>query len=63
VSEKIITINDLIKLEDYLYEIPKTFRSDMRVPARVYANEIMIGDILDDTSLLQLVNVASLPGI
>ncbi|EKD23363.1 MAG: protein of unknown function UPF0027 [uncultured bacterium] len=62
-SEKIITINDLIKLEDYLYEIPKTFRSDMRVPARVYANEIMIGDILDDTSLLQLVNVASLPGI
>jgi tRNA-splicing ligase RtcB len=35
----------------------------MRVPARVYANEIMIGDILDDTSLLQLVNVASLPGI
>jgi len=58
-----ITINDLVKLEDFLYEIPKEHRPDMRVPARVYANELMLEDILGDRSLWQLVNVATLPGI
>jgi len=62
-SEQVITKDDLIKLEEYLYEIPKAYRPDMRVPARVYANEIMIEDILNDRSLWQLINVATLPGI
>jgi len=61
--DKNITIEDLIKINDNLYEIPKSFRSDMRVPARVYANDLMIKDILADRSLWQLINVASLPGI
>jgi len=63
VEAQAITFADLVKLEDYLYEIPKVFRSDMRVPARVYANERMIGDILGDRSLWQLINIATLPGI
>src|SRR5438477_6994797 len=54
---------DLIKIEDYLFEIPKTYRSDMRVPARVYMQEEMLADIIEDRSLEQLVNVATLPGI
>src|SRR5438477_11882055 len=54
---------DLIKIEDYLFEIPKTYRSDMRVPARVYMQEEMLADIIEDRSLDQLVNVATLPGI
>ncbi|MFC1842710.1 RtcB family protein [Candidatus Dependentiae bacterium] len=62
-SEQVISRDDLIKLEDYLYEIPKSFRSDMRVPARVYANDKMLEDIVNDRSLWQLVNVATLPGI
>jgi len=60
---KEISAEHLVKLEDYLYEIPKTYRPDMRVPARVYANEKMMDDILGDKSLWQLVNVATLPGI
>lgn len=55
--------SNLIKIEDFLWEIPKTFRSDMRVPARIYTHEYMIASISIDKSLEQLVNVATLPGI
>jgi tRNA-splicing ligase RtcB len=51
------------KISDWLWEIPGDFREDMRVPARFYASEAMLGQILADRSLEQLVNVASLPGI
>jgi tRNA-splicing ligase RtcB len=55
--------HDLNKLDDHLWEIPKDFRADMRVPARVYTSEKMLDQILRDKSLEQLVNVATLPGI
>ena len=54
---------DLEKIHDHLWEVPKHFRPDMRVPARVYASETMLEAILRDRSLEQLVNVATLPGI
>ena len=54
---------NLEKINDHLWEIPKTFRPDMRVPARVYTSEAMLDAILRDRSLDQLVNVATLPGI
>jgi tRNA-splicing ligase RtcB len=54
---------DLNKLHDHLWEIPKAFRPDMRVPARVYTSEKMLEQILQDRSLEQLLNVATLPGI
>lgn len=58
-----IRFEDLIKITENIFEIPKTYRSDMRVPARVFTNEIMLKDILQDKSLDQLINVATLPGI
>lgn len=51
------------KLEEYLWEIPKSFRQDMRVSAQVLASEVILDDIIEDRSLNQLVNVATLPGI
>lgn len=54
---------DLEKIHDHLWEVPKSYRGDMRVPARVYASEVMLDSILHDRSLEQLVNVATLPGI
>lgn len=54
---------DLNKLKDYFWEIPTSFREDMRVPARALASESIIDDIIEDRSLNQLVNVATLPGI
>jgi len=54
---------DFKKINNYLWEIPQSFRSDMRVPARFYASEKMLDQILKDKSLEQLVNLATLPGI
>jgi tRNA-splicing ligase RtcB len=51
------------KLEDYLWEIPRSFRTNMRVPARIVASEELIDAIIEDRSLNQLVNVTALPGI
>ncbi|PYQ52837.1 MAG: RNA-splicing ligase RtcB [Acidobacteria bacterium] len=53
----------LTKVHDWLWEIPKSYRPDMRVPARVYTDEKMLDSILGDRSLDQLINVATLPGI
>src|SRR3990167_1339727 len=51
------------KISDVLWEIPKTYRADMRVPARVFASRKQLEDATRDDSLEQLVNLATLPGI
>ena len=56
-------LSALKKIDGTLWEIPKTFRPDMRVPARVYASRKMLEEISQDQSLTQLVNVTTLPGI
>jgi len=58
-----ITKDNFKKINDYLWEIPKSFRSDMKVPARIYVDEKMLDATFKDRSLDQLVNVATLPGI
>ncbi len=55
--------SDFKKISDWLWEIPKGFREDMRVPARIYASEKMLEDIFRDRSISQLVNGTTLPGI
>lgn len=55
--------SDLIKINDYLWEIPKSYRKDMLVPARIYISEKMLEEVVKDRSLNQLVNLAALPGI
>lgn len=52
-----------VRLGPVLWEIGTGHRGDMRVPVRILADEILIGPILDDLSVEQLVNVATLPGI
>ena len=61
--EQEVKFEDLVQINETLYEIPRAYRSDMRVPARVFANKIILDDILQDRSLWQLANVATLPGI
>jgi tRNA-splicing ligase RtcB (3'-phosphate/5'-hydroxy nucleic acid ligase) len=50
-------------LGQLVHEIPTTARLDMRVPARVYADDVLWQQISHDRSLDQLMNVATLPGI
>lgn len=52
-----------VRLDPNLVEIPVTARADMRVPARVWADEKLWEQISRDRTLNQLVNVSTLPGI
>ena len=54
---------DLIKITPFEWEIPTSFRSDMRVPVRVFASEILLKDVARDKSLIQAVNATTLPGL
>ncbi|MCK4650765.1 RtcB family protein [Candidatus Babeliales bacterium] len=58
-----ISKESLKKISPFLWEIPKSFRPDMRVPARIFTSEKMLDEIFNDQSLDQLVNVTTLPGI
>jgi tRNA-splicing ligase RtcB len=54
---------ELVRVDEMLWEIPAEARADMRVPARVFADRELLEAILRDQSLVQLQNVATLPGI
>jgi tRNA-splicing ligase RtcB len=58
-----VHIHDLCRIDAYLYEIPPSWRADMRVPARFYADEALLAGIRGDRSLEQLINTATLPGV
>ena len=51
----------LNKLSDIMWEIPQA--GGMRVPGLIFASEAMMGDILKDEAVRQVMNVAYLPGI
>ncbi len=53
----------LNKIDDYRWEIPKSYKPGMRVPGLVYADEAMLEAIREEQSLEQVANVAFLPGI
>ncbi|MGA2000675.1 MAG: RtcB family protein [Terriglobales bacterium] len=57
------TKSDFRRVDDIVWEIPPTFRADMRVPARLYADETLLDQALTDKSVDQLLNTATLPGI
>ncbi|MGQ9682814.1 MAG: RtcB family protein [Anaerolineae bacterium] len=54
---------DFCQLDEYLWEVPKGARSDMLVPARLYADKELLEATFEDRSAEQLVNTATLPGI
>jgi tRNA-splicing ligase RtcB (3'-phosphate/5'-hydroxy nucleic acid ligase) len=58
-----IRIQDLVKISDQEWEIPQTFRGDMRVPVRIFATRRLLEHIAGDKSLEQAVNAATLPGL
>jgi tRNA-splicing ligase RtcB len=53
----------LNKIDDYRWEIPKSYKPGMRVPGLVYADAAMLASIKEEQSLEQVANVAFLPGI
>lgn len=53
----------LQKLDEYRYVIPKSFRPGMKVEGLIYANADLIRAIENDQTLVQVANVATLPGL
>jgi len=50
------------KVNDNLWEIPRTYKKGMLVPARIYASKRLL-DSMDSSVFEQVTNVATLPGI
>ena len=58
-----VSIQDLVRISEYEWEIPQTFRKDMRVPVRIFATRRLLEKVMQDKSLEQAVNAATLPGL
>jgi len=58
-----INLNQFTRINDFEWEISTSFRSDMRVPVRIFASKVLLEHSLDDKSILQAVNVSTLPGV
>jgi len=58
-----ITKQDLKRLSGYRWEIPVSYRRDMRVPVHLFADERLLEEALDDKSIDQAVNTSTLPGL
>ncbi|HWQ24977.1 MAG TPA: RtcB family protein [Gaiellaceae bacterium] len=56
-------MSELVRVDETTWEIPASARADMRVPARIFADDEILHEIEGDLSLEQLQNVATLPGV
>src|SRR5918911_4391915 len=56
-------MSELHRIDEVTWETPAEARPDMRVPARLFADDELLQAIERDASLEQLQNVATLPGI
>src|SRR5438045_1369986 len=55
-------IDSLKKISDTVWELPASYRENMRVPARIIATEKLVRE-MEETVYQQISNVAMLPGI
>ncbi|HSQ52961.1 MAG TPA: RtcB family protein, partial [Acidobacteriota bacterium] len=53
----------LEKIDEYSWRIPQSYKSGMRVPGLVFADDQLIEKMKTDRTLNQCANVAHLPGI
>jgi tRNA-splicing ligase RtcB len=58
-----VALTDLKKISDVEWEIPRTYRADMRVPVTIFASRDLLEAVVGDKSLEQAVNAATLPGL
>jgi len=51
----------LNKIDDYRWEIPKSYKAGMLVPGLIFTNESMLNHIWQEQVFQQVANVAFLP--
>ncbi len=57
------TVPQLVRRDEFTYEIPRDEASGMRVPGVLFSDAALLAGVEGDPSLQQLANVATLPGI
>ena len=55
--------SDFRRVDEYIWELPKDTREDMRVPARLFGDAELFEAAFRDRTVEQLANTATLPGI
>ncbi len=58
-----VAMGDLKQINKYEWEIPTSYRSDMRVPVRLFVTRELLEQAMRDKSLEQAVNASTLPGL
>ena len=58
-----VRLEDLTQISETEWEIPQSFRDDMRGPVRIFATRELLDHVLSDKSLEQAVNATTLPGL
>lgn len=58
-----VKLNDFRKISDFEWELPAGFRDDMRAAVRFFATRSLLEDALNDLSIEQAMNAATLPGV
>lgn len=58
-----MNIENLVQISETEWEIPTYIRHDMRVPVKIFATRELLEQIINDRSLEQAINAATLPGL
>jgi len=58
-----ISFDIFTQIREFEWEISPDFRSDMRVPVRIFASKSLLQDSFRDKSIIQAINVSTLPGL
>ncbi|WP_299026479.1 RtcB family protein [uncultured Thermanaerothrix sp.] len=58
-----VRLQDIRKINDYEWEIPATYREDMRASVRLFVTRRLLEASLEDLSLEQAINATTLPGV
>ncbi|MDF1519033.1 MAG: RtcB family protein [Brevefilum sp.] len=58
-----ISFDMFTQIREFEWEISPDFRSDMRVPVRIFASKSLLQDSFRDKSIIQAINVSTLPGL
>jgi len=58
-----VRLQDMTRISPYEWVISQDFRNDMRVPVRLFATQEILEAVMEDNSLEQAVNAATLPGL
>mgnify|MGYP006306327503 CR=1 FL=1 len=54
---------DFKRIDEYTWELPRDYRDDMRVPARLLGDQMLFDAAFDDHTVEQLANTTTLPGV